>query len=56
MSDLDRMAVRACQRPVKREACPCPPCAARREIFGANIPVQIQEQRRANGNLREGET
>jgi len=46
----DRLATWACQRlkdGKKNPQCPCPPCAARREIFGVNVPIQIQEMRRA---------
>lgn len=48
--NLDRIATFACQKPrkdgSKNPQCTCEPCAARREIFGSNIPVQIQEPRR----------
>lgn len=46
----DQLAVLACQRPTKsgakRPDCPCPPCRSRVALFGANVPVQIQEPRR----------
>lgn len=45
----DELATLACQRGKKREACPCQPCATRRAIFGANVPVQVQERARAIG-------
>lgn len=46
---FDQLATYACQRgPTKREKCVCSPCAARREIFNSNIPVQLQEVRRMN--------
>jgi hypothetical protein len=42
----ERLATLACQRGKKREQCVCAPCSTRREIFGDNIPCQLQEMRR----------
>lgn len=44
------MPTLACQRLTKagrkRAQCPCTPCRARRAVFGANVNVPEQEQRR----------
>lgn len=38
------IATWACQKGQKKVGCNCKTCSARYEIYGLNVPVQIQEE------------